>query len=199
MASSNTSTAVKLMLIIVAALVLFGLLTYYNRTKIPSAVASHMERFSADQRGAIGAAGSGSGGLQGGIRSAPIDSVATTAAAFGPSHNEPLTNEKYRAVGAPDGAGSPKDPFPQDRISPEELLPRDAANSKFAQVNPAGQGDVQNMNFLTAGHHMGVNTTGQSLRNASHDLRSDIPNPRYKVSVWQQSTIQPDLNRRPLE
>eukprot|EP00798_Chlamydomonas_sp_ICE-L_P032769 gene32769-33832_t len=89
--------------------------------------------------------------------------------------------------------------FPQERLKPEDLLPRDAANTKWAQANPAGQGDVNDVNLLNAGFHLGVNTQGQSLRNASHDLRSEPSNPRYKVSIWNNSTIEPDLNRKTLE
>lgn len=83
-------------------------------------------------------------------------------------------------------------------VDAQELMPADA-NSKFAKLNPAGQGSVSGQNFLNAGHHIGVNTVGQSLRNASHDIRQTPPNPRDVVSPWMQSTIAPDLMRRPLE
>eukprot|EP00798_Chlamydomonas_sp_ICE-L_P017326 gene17326-23634_t len=89
--------------------------------------------------------------------------------------------------------------FPRERLRPEDLLPRDAANTKWAQANPAGQGDVNDVNLLNAGFHIGVNTQGQSLRNASHDLHSEPSNPRYKVSIWNNSTIEPDMNRKALE
>lgn len=42
--------------------------------------------------------------------------------------------------------------------------------------------------------HMGVNTVGSTLRNGSHDLRGDIPNPKINVSPWNNSTIEPDTN-----
>ena len=89
--------------------------------------------------------------------------------------------------------------FPRDRLTADDLLPKDAANSKFAQVNPAGQGDVDGANFLTAGNKIGVNSVGTSLRNANQQIRSEPPNPQVQVSPWMQTTIQPDLNRRPLE
>ena len=93
----------------------------------------------------------------------------------------------------------PKDCFPKDKLTPEDLLPKDAANSEWAQVNPAGQGDVENQNFLTAGYHIGINSIGSTLRNPNLQIRSEPANPQMKVSPWLQSTIQPDLNRRPLE
>ena len=88
--------------------------------------------------------------------------------------------------------------FPRDRLTSNDLLPQ-GANSVHARVNPAGAGDIQDQNFLTAGYHIGVNTVGQSLRNANRQLRSDPPNPTTKVSPWMQTTIEPDVNRRPLE
>ena len=84
-------------------------------------------------------------------------------------------------------------------VDAQDLMPAEAANTKYAKLNPAGQGSVSGQNFLNAGHHIGVNTVGQSNRNASHDIRSTPPNPRDVVSPWMQSTIAPDLMRRPLE
>ena len=92
----------------------------------------------------------------------------------------------------------PKDCFPKDQLSPGELLPGDA-NSKWAQVNPSGQGELGDQNFLSAGYHVGVNTVGQTLRNPNLQLRSEPPNPQMKVSPWLQTTIEPDSNRRPME
>jgi hypothetical protein len=95
-------------------------------------------------------------------------------------------------------AEKPANCYPKDQINPQELLPNDP-NSKWAQVNPMGQGDIAGKNYLSAGALIGVNTIGQSLRNANYQLRSDPPNPQVKVSIWNQSTIEPDINRRPLE
>jgi|UniRef100_A0A6C0KW94 hypothetical protein len=95
-------------------------------------------------------------------------------------------------------AEKPANCYPKDQINPSELLPNDP-NSKWAQVNPMGQGDIAGKNYLSAGALIGVNTIGQSLRNANYQLRSDPPNPQVKVSIWQQSTIEPDINRRSLE
>jgi hypothetical protein len=89
--------------------------------------------------------------------------------------------------------------FPkQKELKPEDLLPKDM-NTKWAQVNPSGQGMLADRNFLDAGHHVGINTVGQTLRNANYSVRSEIPNPQIKVSPWQQSTIDPDVGRKPLE
>jgi hypothetical protein len=96
------------------------------------------------------------------------------------------------------GAGKPQGCYPREQLNPSELLPRDV-NSQWAAANPAGAGDIQGKNFLSAGALVGVNTIGQSLRNANRQLRSEPPCPQMKVSPWQQSTIEPDLQRRTLE
>jgi len=92
----------------------------------------------------------------------------------------------------------PNDCFPKDQLNPAELLPSDA-NSVWAQVNPNGQGELGDQNFLNAGYHVGINTVGSSMRNANLGLRSEPPNPQVAVGPWMQSTIQPDLMRRGLE
>jgi hypothetical protein len=90
------------------------------------------------------------------------------------------------------------DCFPKDRLTADDLLPKDAANSKWAQVAPAGQGDVGSQNFLTAGFHIGVDTIGSSLRNANLQIRSEPPNPKGSWPIMN-STIEADTLRKPLE
>lgn len=113
---------------------------------------------------------------------------------------EPLGENEvpYPIQNQPNTASTPKDCFPKDQLTPQELLPADA-NSTWAQVVPAGQGSVGDQNFLTAGYHVGINTVGQTLRNANMQLRSEPPNPQVKVSPWMQSTIEPDTNRKGME
>ena len=107
----------------------------------------------------------------------------------------------YEAVPPTQAIAEPRanDCFHKDRLTAEDLLPKDQANEQWAQVNPAGQGDVSDSNFLNAGYHMGSNTIAGTLRNANLQIRSEPPNPRSRVSVWNESTIEPDLNRRPFE
>ena len=81
---------------------------------------------------------------------------------------------------------------------PASLLPKDE-NSEWARLNPSGQGNLNNVNLLKAGHHIGIDTIGQSLRNANLQLRSEPPNPQMNIGPWQNTTIEPDLMRTPLE
>jgi hypothetical protein len=82
--------------------------------------------------------------------------------------------------------------------NPAELLPKDT-NSQWAQLNPSGKGDLSNINLLKAGYHIGIDTIGQTLRNANLQIRSEPPNPQLSVGPWNQSTIEPDFMRPPLE
>lgn len=83
-------------------------------------------------------------------------------------------------------------------LSAQDLLPQ-CADSPYAQVIPNGQGSVNDGNLLNAGYHLGVDTVGSSLRNANRQLRSEPANPQVKVSPWNQTTIEADMNRRELE
>jgi hypothetical protein len=97
-----------------------------------------------------------------------------------------------------DGAQGPAGCYPRDQLTPGELLPKDP-NSVWAQQNPMGTGSLKGKNFLSAGALIGVNTVGQTLRNANYQLRSEPPNPQVPVTVFNNSTIEPDTNRRDLE
>ena len=82
--------------------------------------------------------------------------------------------------------------------NPAELLPKDT-NSQWAALNPSGKGELSNINLLKAGYHIGINTISQSMRNPNLQLRSEPPNPRQNVSIWNQSTIESDFQAVPLE
>jgi hypothetical protein len=79
-----------------------------------------------------------------------------------------------------------------------DLLPIDG-NNQWAQLSPAGAGELQGINLLKSGYHIGIDTVGQTLRNANLQIRSEPPNPQINVGPWNQSTISPDLMRVPLE
>ena len=95
-------------------------------------------------------------------------------------------------------AEAPAGCYPRDQLTPSELLPGDM-NSIWAEQNPMGPGSLKGKNFLSAGALIGVNTVGQSLRNANLQVRSEPPNPQVSVSIFNQSTISPDISHRPLE
>lgn len=120
-------------------------------------------------------------GVQG---SKPSEGFADLSAYEGPAN--------FGAAEAPAGC------YPRDQLTPSELLPKDM-NSIWAEQNPMGPGSLKGKNFLSAGALIGVNTVGQSMRNANLQIRSEPPNPQVPVSIFNQSTIQPDISHRPLE
>lgn len=95
-----------------------------------------------------------------------------------------------------------------EMISPcAQNAPTFVASSLLPKINLPGQPSwdvydtaaLANQNFLSATQQIGVSTVLGSLRNASRDLRNNIPNPINVVSPWNNSTIVPDLQRRPLD
>lgn len=95
-------------------------------------------------------------------------------------------------------AEAPAGCYPRAQLTPVELLPADQ-DTIYAQQNPMGVGSLKGKNFLSAGALIGVNTVGQSLRNANLQLRSEPPNPQTPVSIFNQATIGPDISHRPLD
>ncbi len=125
--------------------------------------------------------------------------------AFGNGLKEqPKDKEGFADLSAYEGpanfgaAEAPAGCYPRDQLTPTELLPKDM-NSIWAEQNPMGPGSLKGKNFLSAGALIGVNTVGQSLRNANLQIRSEPPNPQVPVSIFNQSTISPDISHRPLE
>ena len=70
---------------------------------------------------------------------------------------------------------TPSSCYPQQTLKPEDLLPTDESKAiqEFNIAKPVGEGILQGVNLLDASYHVGVNTVGQSLRNANRQLRSD--------------------------
>jgi hypothetical protein len=83
-------------------------------------------------------------------------------------------------------------------LTAEDLLPHNDM-AHWADIYPNGVGQLQNKNFLHSGHHVGINTVGQSLKNANQQIRSEPPNPQLLVSPWLNSSYGPDLTRKSLE
>lgn len=113
---------------------------------------------------------------------------------------QPLGQNESAAAsnGATNTYGLPPSCAKQSVVDPRELLPRNG-NNEFNSLNPQGKGDLKNVSLLKAGWHIGINTVGQSLRNANLQLRSEPPNPQLNTGPWNQSTISADVARRPLE
>ena len=136
--------------------------------------------------------------------SSSINSVYQNNSSSSPQPAEPLgQNESYASVKGISSQSvalpSSCSPGKQNAIqNPSELLPKDT-NNQWAKLNPSGKGALQDVAFLNAGYHIGVDTISGSLRNPNLQIRSEPPNPQKAVGPWNQSTITPDFMRPPLE
>jgi hypothetical protein len=81
------------------------------------------------------------------------------------------------------------------KFNASDLLPKDVNQDWFETDFSSAQVNVDDNNLVVTDRYIvGVNTVGQSLKNASYDLRAAPANPKFTVSPWQQSTIEPDFN-----
>lgn len=79
------------------------------------------------------------------------------------------------------------------------LLPKQDPQMKgWSQFAPKGPLAGQDL-LLEPEQWIGADTVSNSQRNASYDLRKEPPIPVRHVSPWINSTIGPDLTRKPLE
>lgn len=124
----------------------------------------------------------------------PVSTGGSPMPAYANSMSQPASASGLQS----DTHGLPPSCARQQIVDPSELLPRDE-NSEWAKLNPVAAGDINNVNLLQAGYHIGINTVSSSLRNANLQLRSEPPNPQMSVGPWNNTTIEPDINRRPLE
>ena len=105
---------------------------------------------------------------------------------------DPMTGQSGGRSAPPAGAAN----LPV--ANPSDLLPRDT-NNQWGSLNPAGSGDLLGQNLLSATFLTGIDTIGNTMKNANLQIRSEPPNPQLNVGPWNQSTFAPDLMRTPLE
>jgi hypothetical protein len=86
----------------------------------------------------------------------------------------------------------------QPVANPSDLLPQDS-NSQWANLNPLSGSVPVPVDLLQAGYQIGLDTIGQTLKNANYQLRSDPIIEKKDIGPWMQSTIEPDYGRIPLE
>jgi hypothetical protein len=88
------------------------------------------------------------------------------------------------------------------KLTAKDLLPKSTKDDWFDMPYDNKQMmRIENENLLagTATQaRIGIDTQGQTLKNASHDLRAAPPNPKFNVGPWFISTIEPDYNIKPI-
>lgn len=89
-------------------------------------------------------------------------------------------------------AGLKKKQSPEELFKVDELLPQEV-NKNWFEVMPEPI-KVKNRHLINVTRPVGVNTIGTSLKNASYDIRGTPPCPKFVLSPWLQSSIEPDIN-----
>jgi len=127
-----------------------------------------------------------------------FDSMETGVSTSGSERAVTVPSESMIAAPAPQVAGTGY--ALQPVANPNDLLPKDQ-NSQWSALNPSAmnKGDILMPDLLQAGYHIGLDTIGQTLRNPNLQLRSDPIISKADIGPWNQSTIEPDLGRVPLE
>ena len=90
-----------------------------------------------------------------------------------------------------------EDPIPMSVST--SMLPRDIPSAEdFGAFSP--DAILQGQNYLDPRAQIGYpETLGGNIRNPNYDIRSEPVNPRVPVSIWNNSTIVPDLMRPQFE
>ncbi len=86
-----------------------------------------------------------------------------------------------------------------EKYNAKDFLPKEINNKWFDTDFSQAKYNVNNDTLINTDRYViGINTVGQSLKNASYDIRGTIPNPKYTISPWNNSTYEPDYNLKPL-
>lgn len=81
----------------------------------------------------------------------------------------------------------------------KDYLPKEINNNWFDTDFSQAKYNLNDDKLInTERYVIGVNTVGQSLKNASYDIRGTVPNPKFTVSPWNNSTYEPDYNIKPM-
>ena len=126
--------------------------------------------------------GAASGNTNGAKQNNSVSGISTAGDNFAPVSGMSGSESQVPAVGGNKQVSNPSD-----------LLPKDN-NAGWTNQQAGGGLDVS---VVESGHHIGQ--VGQVLRNANLQLRSEPANPQSAVGPWNQTTMAPDNNRRPLE
>jgi hypothetical protein len=90
----------------------------------------------------------------------------------------------------------------EKKLTAKDLLPKESKDDWFDMPYDKKQMyRIENENLLAGAStqsKIGIDTQGQTLKNASHDLRAAPPNPKFNVGPWLISTIEPDYNIKPI-
>jgi hypothetical protein len=135
--------------------------------------------------------------LKGGVSS----EFAPYATLDGSGGQSPLFSSEFQAVNIENSRANSISACAQNKPNfiATSLLPKPEIPGQKTWDIGAPQNVLATQNFLSATQQIGTDTILSSNRNASRDIRNTIPNPISIVSPWMNTTITPDLERRPLD
>ena len=116
-----------------------------------------------------------------------------------------VRDEDLKGSNVPPGAVTDTQGLPEHvdlektNIQAGELLPKNNAASEWSESNRDPTGILTNVNLLQAGSLIGIDTVGQTLRNANLQIRSEPPNPKMDTGPWNKTTIEADPYRKSLD
>lgn len=91
-----------------------------------------------------------------------------------------------------ENCGSNQDCSPEELFDADKYLPQEVSDDWFeVQPEPVS---VKNRHLINVTKPVGINTIGSSQKNASYDIRGTPACPKFVVSPWLQSSIEPDHN-----
>ena len=80
------------------------------------------------------------------------------------------------------------------KLDVNDLLPK-MTNNEWNWDVPTQNLTLEESNLLSSAvKKIGNNTQGNSLKNPSYDLRGNIPNPKFQISPFNNSSYDPDTN-----
>ena len=176
--------------LLLALVAVVGVLYKYNSQK--SVLSDNMADFKADSSAPAENLASAA------VSSAPLEMA---AAAVAPKDvgavNLAENKDQFAAVKGLTSGNKPTNVHTDKPVmDPKELLPSDN-NNEWSSVMP--NNDLKNVGMLNAGHHVGINTVGSSLRNPNLQIRSEPVIPQTNIGPWNNTTMEADNMRRPLE
>lgn len=142
-----------------------------------------------------------------------VVSTSTDKQSVYPGDNQQLNyqgeNTKYKDFGFDSYMLLPSDSIPDAKfknvmpsetrqtLTSKQLLP-EQSNPDWFQVPNSKFNLMQAVDLEVPEIKIGIDTVGQSRKNATYDLRAAPQNPKFIVSPWSNSTIEPDYNTKPL-
>ncbi len=86
-----------------------------------------------------------------------------------------------------------------EKYNSSDFLPKEINDQWFDTDFSQSKNNVSDDKLINTDRYViGINTVGQSLKNATYDIRGTIPNPKFTLSPWHNSTYEADYNIKPL-